>query len=621
MGHLYCTAGSFFVLCKATGQGTFKIFHMWYKFSNNLRLSIVVSILLFIVVSCQKVLTGEVTVPVDAGPPISSEKIVTTVTGFVTNADNVAVMGAMVKAGEVTTITDRYGYFEIKNVLVTKEAAVVSVTQAGYFKGIKTWVAVAGKAVFFRLRLLPKTVEGSIQSSVGGTVSSQSGLSVTIPANAVINAATNNVYSGAVNVAIQWIDPQASDLHKIMPGDLRGINDKNVLKRLVTYGMAAVELTGPGGELLQLATGEKAILKIPLPASIAGTAPASIPLWYFDEVAGVWRQEGSASKNGNAYEGNVSHFSFWNCDIPSDYVYLSCSIVDIAGNPLAYATVKVSRLDNPLDNSIGYTNADGFVTGAIPGNTQIKIEILRSNCTGVLFEQLLSTGNSNINLNNLVIPAGTTHQALLTGRLFKCNNTPVTNGYVLRVDNGNLLRYDVDNNGEFRINTSYCGTTGSVFLIGNDNDAGEYSSTKTIVIHDGNNFIDTLKACGLSAEEYFNYTTDDSLVMLSPPAANVFQNGAIWNNITIQAINPFDPVRQDKTIVFNSDGIDNNSAQNLVYYSVYLDGVIFVDPVTVYITEYGQVNQFIAGFFSGRIILYGGRQVNMTCSFRVRRSQ
>ena len=35
-------------------------------------------------------------------------------------------------------------------------------------------------------------------------------------------------------------------------------------------------------------------------------------LWYFDEDAGLWKEEGSATLSGNVYTANVSHLSYWN---------------------------------------------------------------------------------------------------------------------------------------------------------------------------------------------------------------------------------------------------------------------------------------------------------------------
>ena len=117
--------------------------------------------------SCQKDLSLE-----NAGgsinPPDLSTKINSSVSGFVTDENNAAVMGASVQFGIATVTTDKYGYFEAKNIQVVKEAAVVTVIKPGYFKGIKTYMAKEGKAAFFRIKLIPKTTAGSLNASSGG---------------------------------------------------------------------------------------------------------------------------------------------------------------------------------------------------------------------------------------------------------------------------------------------------------------------------------------------------------------------------------------------------------------------------------------------------------------------
>ena len=236
--------------------------------------------------SCQKELS------IDNGtgslPPDLKTKISSSVSGFVTDENNAAVMGATVQFGSSATVTDKFGYFEAKNVQVVKNAAFVTVSKPGYFKGIKTYIAKEGKSAFFRIKLIPKTIVGNINGTSGGSVTLTNGLSIALPAGAVVNAATNVAYTGTVNVAAFWINPEAADLNKIMPGDLRGIDKDGSLKLLQTFGMAAVELTGASGELLQIATGKKATITLPIPASLTASAPASIPLWYFDETNGLW---------------------------------------------------------------------------------------------------------------------------------------------------------------------------------------------------------------------------------------------------------------------------------------------------------------------------------------------
>jgi hypothetical protein len=67
-------------------------------------------------------------------PPNLTTKISSSVSGFVTDENDAAVKNATVQFGSSTITTDKYGYFEAKNIQVVKEAAVVTVNKPGYFK-------------------------------------------------------------------------------------------------------------------------------------------------------------------------------------------------------------------------------------------------------------------------------------------------------------------------------------------------------------------------------------------------------------------------------------------------------------------------------------------------------
>ena len=92
------------------------------------------------------------------GPDLTT-KVRSSVSGFVTNENDMPVIGASVKVGSITTVTDEYGIFIIRNANVVKNAAVVTVTNPGYFKGIKTYQGVEGKSVFFRIKLISLTIQ------------------------------------------------------------------------------------------------------------------------------------------------------------------------------------------------------------------------------------------------------------------------------------------------------------------------------------------------------------------------------------------------------------------------------------------------------------------------------
>lgn len=570
--------------------------------------------------SCQKDISLENGGAVP-NPPDLSTKISSSVSGFVTDENNAAVMGATVQFGSSSITTDKYGYFEAKNVQVVKEAAVVTVIKPGYFKGIKTYMAREGKAAFFRIKLIPKTNVGNVNAASGGTISLANGLSIKLPAGGFVNAATNIVYTGTVNVAAYWINPTAADLTNIMPGDLRGINTEGALKLLQTFGMAAVELTGASGELLQIKNGQKASLSLPIPSSLSASAPATIPLWYFDEAKGLWKEEGSAVKTGNSYTGDVSHFSYWNCDYPfPNAVNFDCTVVDAANNPVQWALVDIYYSSGQYTGCHGYTDANGFVSGAIPANSQLIIKIFTATSVCAVYTQAFTTVNSNISFGSLAI--GNTSTATITGNLTNCSNQAVTNGYVLLYLNNQYYRYDANANGNFNFSAPICGSTNIANFIGGDITTSQEGSLNNYALASGINNVGNITACGINNQEFINYTVNGAPFSINVPIGTVVQTfDSLFHGISISGSQL--PASQ-AFFNFSSLNIGVGSVQNVNNFGSYqTNGQTTIPaPVSVTITEYGNIGQFISGSFSGTFndATTPATIYNVTCNFRIRRS-
>ncbi|MEP7238662.1 MAG: carboxypeptidase-like regulatory domain-containing protein [Ferruginibacter sp.] len=578
-------------------------------------LVVFISLLFF---SCQKELTF------DNGfgnqPPDLSTKINSSVSGFVTDENDAPVLGATVQFGTSTITTDKYGYFQAKDVQVVKNAAFVTVNKTGYFKGIKTYIAKEGKAAFFRIKLIPKIIAGTVNSTAGGTVTLVNGLSIKLNAGTIVNAATNAQYSGSVNVASFWINPEAADLNQIMPGDLRGIDKDGYLKLLQTFGMAAVELTGSSGELLQIVNGQTATLTMPIPSSLAASAPASIPLWYFDETNGLWKQEGSATKTGNTYVGDVGHFSYWNCDLPfPDAVIFDATIVDAANNPVPWATVEIFYSNGQYTGAHGSTDSSGYIGGAIPANSQLTIKVFTSTNICAVYNQSFTTTNSNIALGNLTI--GSINTAGITGTLTNCSSQPVTNGYVMMFLNGQYARYNANASGAFNFSTLICGSTNIANFIGGDLTTSQEGSLNNYALVSGNNNIGNIVACGLSNQEFVNYTVNSTPFSIIAPTGTVVQeldslllSSIIVNSFQLPASAHFE---------FAKLNIGPGSNQNLTTFTSAQTGTTTIPvPISVNITEYGNIGQFISGTFSGNVtsVAPPNNTYAITCNFRVRRN-
>ncbi len=157
-----------------------------------------------------------------------------------------------------------------------------------------------------------------------------------------------NAYNGNVNVAMFHLKPSDQYLNELMPGSFLANNTDGNSRIMETYGMLHVQLTGASGQNLQIASGHTAEMTVVIDATQTSTAPATIPLWSFNETTGIWQEEGSATKVGNAYVGNVSHFSWWNCDAQFPQCLLNVHIQNATALPLSNVTVKLFRQNQKL---------------------------------------------------------------------------------------------------------------------------------------------------------------------------------------------------------------------------------------------------------------------------------
>src|SRR6476620_10025626 len=81
--------------------------------------------MLLLFTSCKKDMKDSTSVPANEIPNLTA-KTNTTVSGFVTDENNAPVTGASVKAGNSTTVTNQYEYFQVKEKDVTRDDAVVT---------------------------------------------------------------------------------------------------------------------------------------------------------------------------------------------------------------------------------------------------------------------------------------------------------------------------------------------------------------------------------------------------------------------------------------------------------------------------------------------------------------
>ena len=379
--------------------------------------------------------------PVTNGQNWGSAKQIA-VSGQVFDESNHPLVGVTVKAGSISTTTDANGVFSFNEATVLARFGYITTSKQGYFPGSRTFLPTAGKNVV-KITMLQKNSAGTLEASAGGSVQ---GEGVTVSFTAGSFTKNGAAYSGQVTVGLNFIDPESANFDSEMPGALLGLmgTTPNVL---TSYGMVAIEISDEAGNKLELANGKTAQVRFPIPASLQASAPAEIDLWYFDETTGLWKNEGKATKQGSEYIANVAHFSFWNCDIPAQFIELNGQIVTESGVGIPSAVVTVSS--STFGSQSDYTSSSGHFGGFVPNDEILTIKVKMS-CGEVGSYQEVYSGQigpfiSSTTLTQIQIPASTF--AIVTGTLAGCDNAPLINGYVIANGQANFP----DATGQFSI--------------------------------------------------------------------------------------------------------------------------------------------------------------------------
>jgi hypothetical protein len=566
--------------------------------------------------SCQRDISGG---PQPDKPPVV-EYVNTSISGRITDDADKPVQGAQVKssAGSITT-TDINGNFRFNNIRVDKNAGFVLVEKDGFFQGSRTIVSRDGSTNYFDIKLIKKTVAGTVSANTGGTVTIANGGTIVFPESGFINAATKTAYTGTVSVSAFFINPEASDFDDIMPGTLRGITVNGEERGLESYGMMAVELTGASNEKLQLADGKLATLNFPIPASLQAQAPASIPLWYFNDSTGLWKEQGAATRQGAQYVGTVSHFSFWNCDWPYPVVDFKVVVKDQNGIPMFPANVKL-HIVGTNNISYGYTDSSGTASGKIPVNQLLKLTVMNK-CGTALYTADIGPFTSTADAGVITINNANGTQLVITGTVVNCAAAPVTNGFVDVSLENNIYRTAI-NNGNFSFSFTRCtAAPATATLTAYDLASSVTGSPLNLQVTGGTAAAGQLLACGNTIPEFLNFTVAGAAQTIVPPV----------DRLNISVVGTIHTVNASQR-----DTLSKGSRVNMGFYTigtgtVPLDYLGFYDgsktyvkqgAININITEYGAVGAYIGGNFSAILKdSFSTATAPVNIVFRVKRTQ
>lgn len=370
-----------------------------------------------------------------------------TIHGFISDEEGQSVEGASIQLGTYKTTSNSEGHFELPKVRCVPEV-YIQVNKQGYFTGSRMLNLETSKSAYVRVSLIQKKFANTFQSSTGASLDIEGKVKLVFPPQAIADQ-YGSTYNGNVQLAVKYLDPTSSLTGEMMPGNLIGLDANGELRALGSYAMAAIQLQSSSGETLKIKNGKEVLITFEIPNSLRSSAPASIPLWYFDEAKGIWKEEGSAIKSGNYYEGNVKHFSFWNCDYPYPSIKLKGRLTSVNGSPMDNVIIKLTIIGSNVSSSAA-TNNEGLFEGRVPKDELFKMEIFH-NCSALLFVQDIGPFNVDTDLKDLVVATDINSTTHISATVQDLEQKPIAWAPVtVKSIFGNLIaKCETDEKGEF----------------------------------------------------------------------------------------------------------------------------------------------------------------------------
>jgi hypothetical protein len=266
-------------------------------------------------------------------PPPASTTVrvkVLDVLGFAKAGATVQVVGSTTAA--VTTGSDGTALLP----LTPDSDLLLHVRLAGHTEQFRPVRVASGQSAYLEVKLLARAPALTLpDAAVGGTLVGRNAARLTLPPNALVDAAKRRRGHG------RGAGRDDAGEHRLARDRRVSRNHACPLRR--HRGVPCHLRTGgvrlhPGRSAARAGRRPEAVIEMPLHASQAldGSplvAGGTMPVWSLNEATGLWTQEGegtivaSASSTGLALRATVNHFSWWNPDVSADRVRVNISFV------------------------------------------------------------------------------------------------------------------------------------------------------------------------------------------------------------------------------------------------------------------------------------------------------
>jgi hypothetical protein len=218
---------------------------------------------------------------------------------------------------------------------------------------------------------------------------------------------------------------------------------------------------------------------------------------------GYWEEEGAAELLNGRYEGEVSHFSFWNVDQPNTYAKLTLCLANPDGEAIGGLEVNIQSAN--FGTGSGYSDDLGQVSGFVPVNETLHLTV-KDRCGVTVREEDIDPLTEDTNLGKITIAGLNT--ITVSGILQNCDQEAITNGIATIIGNAQNSFYAATNSaGEFSFTFVDCFAGNDAKVFGFNFDENTSSEQQTVTLNSGGINLGVLSVCTPS-DEYITFSCE-----------------------------------------------------------------------------------------------------------------
>ncbi len=469
--------------------------------------SLVLSILALIITSCDK---DDFDSNPNTDPNLSTNDLIfqsenfgdlttSNFFGIIKDENGLFLENVQISIGNAITATDRNGIFTLNNAEVFENFAYVKAFKPGYMSGSRVVIPKEEGSNRIDIVLYKDEPVAVINSDDNAILNIVGGLKLNFTGTQFVKD-DGSPYNGPIEVNADYLRPNSLDTFTNMPGSLFAQTANNEAVNLQTYGMVSVDLFSPCGETLEIADESSVTIEYPINFDQIDIGPETITLWYFDENVGYWKEDGQAIRAENTYIAEVSHFTWWNIDVPFELVNLCFSLNSVDQNGSSPYFVAITNDSNQLIYSGIILTDNDAECGFIPANEDLTISVYSNSDTcsfQLVYQETIGSFSSDSEITVSISEESTISNAFITGTVTNCNGMPLSNGYIY-VDENNIFSIS---DGIIDIAISYCSETTTTLQI-YDNDSGQWTIVYDLLLNGNTVDIGTVSTCESSGGIY-----------------------------------------------------------------------------------------------------------------------